>query len=77
VSILLGVVWAHRFWPGLLDAKLLWALFTLLVYGLLLWMDRRGWKGQRVAFLSIVGFGVVLFSYTFVNLYFSQAHSFR
>jgi ABC-type transport system involved in cytochrome c biogenesis permease subunit len=50
---------------------------TVLVYGFLLWMDRRGWEGPRVAILSIVGFGVVLFSYTVVNLYFSQTHSFR
>ena len=39
--------------------------------------DRRGWEGPRVAVLSILGFGVVLFSYTIVNLYFSRAHSFR
>lgn len=78
VSVLLGTVWAHRVWSGGVgDAKLVWALFTLLVYGLLLWMDRRGWKGQRVAFLSMVGFGLVIFSYTFVNLYLSRAHTFR
>jgi ABC-type transport system involved in cytochrome c biogenesis permease subunit len=77
VSVLLGAIWAHRVWKGVLDAKLGFALFTLLVYGLLLWMDRRGWKGQRVAVLSIVGFGLVIFSYTFVNLYLSQAHTFR
>ena len=77
VSTLLGTIWAARFWNGLGDAKLVWAVFTLAVYGLLLWMDRRGWKGQRVALLSIVGFGLVLFSYTVVNLYFSRAHTFR
>lgn len=77
VSVLLGAAWAHRVWKGVFDAKLGFAVFTLLVYGLLLWMDRRGWKGQRVAFLSIVGFGLVIFSYTFVNLYLSRAHTFR
>lgn len=77
VSVLLGAAWAERVWKGMGDAKLGWALFTLFVYGFLLWMDRRGWKGQRVALLSIVGFGLVIFSYTFVNLYFSRAHSFR
>jgi ABC-type transport system involved in cytochrome c biogenesis permease subunit len=40
-------------------------------------MDRRGWAGPRVALLSIVGFILVLFSYTFVNLYLSQSHVFR
>ncbi len=77
VSVALGVTWARRVWTGFADAKLLFALITLLVYGLLLWMDRRGWEGPRVALLSIVGFILVLFSYTFVNLYLSQAHVFR
>jgi ABC-type transport system involved in cytochrome c biogenesis permease subunit len=77
VSTALGVAWARRVWTGLIDAKLLWALITLAVYGILLWMDRRGWEGPRVALLSIVGFILVLFSYTFVNLYLSQSHVFR
>jgi ABC-type uncharacterized transport system permease subunit len=77
VSVGLGIAWAHRVWNGPADAKLVWALLTLLVYGLVLWMDRRGWEGQRVALLSIVGFVLVIFSYTFVNLYLSQAHVFR
>jgi ABC-type uncharacterized transport system permease subunit len=77
VSVGLGIAWAHRVWDGPGDAKLVWALLTLAVYGLLLWKDRRGWEGPRVALLSIVGFVLVLFSYTFVNLYLSQAHVFR
>lgn len=77
VSVGLGVAWARRVWTGLVDAKLLWAIITLAVYGVLLWMDRRGWAGPRVALLSIVGFILVLFSYTFVNLYLSQSHVFR
>lgn len=77
VSVALGVAWARQVWTGLVDAKLLFAFVTLSVYGLLLWMDRRGWEGPRVALLSIVGFVLVLFSYTFVNLYLSQSHVFR
>jgi ABC-type uncharacterized transport system permease subunit len=77
VSVVFGAAWAQRVWSGIGDAKLVWAVFTLLVYGFLLWIERRGWKGQRVALLSIVGFGVVIFSLTFVNLYLSQAHAFR
>jgi ABC-type uncharacterized transport system permease subunit len=77
VSVALGMAWAQRVWSGFADAKLAWAGVTLLVYGLLLWMDRRGWEGPRVAVLSILGFLVVLFSYTFVNLYLSQSHVFR
>ncbi len=77
VSLVLGGVWAHRVWDSLWDPKIEWAAATLLVYGFLLWMDRRGWEGTRVAVLSIFGFGVVVFSYTVVNLYFSHAHTFR
>jgi ABC-type transport system involved in cytochrome c biogenesis permease subunit len=77
VSVALGAVWARRVWLHLADPKLAWALITLVVYAFLLWMDRRGWEGRRVALLSILGFGLVLFSYTFVNLYFSTEHAFR
>jgi ABC-type uncharacterized transport system permease subunit len=77
LSIALGLFWAERFWTSLSDPKIEWAVLTLAVYGLLLWMDRRGWAGPRVALLSIFGFAVVLFSYTIVNIYLSQAHRFR
>ncbi|HEY7369696.1 MAG TPA: cytochrome c biogenesis protein CcsA [Thermoanaerobaculia bacterium] len=77
VSVLLGMAWARQVWRHLGDAKVVWALLTLLAYAFLLWMDRRGWEGRRVALLSIAGFCLVLFSYTIVNLYFSGAHQFR
>ena len=75
VSVFLGALWAQRVWHSLADPKLAWAIVTLLLYGLLLWMDRRGWEGRRVALLSMLGFGVMIFSYTFVNLYTSTEHS--
>jgi ABC-type uncharacterized transport system permease subunit len=77
LSVGLGLVWADRFWTTLADPKVEWAVLTLLIYGVLLWMDRRGWEGPRVALLSILGFSVVLFSYTVVNMYLTQAHRFR
>jgi ABC-type uncharacterized transport system permease subunit len=76
ISVVLGVVWAERVWGRLPDAKLGSALLTLVVYGFLLWKDRRGWVGERVALLSMLGFALILFSYTFVNLY-SSEHVFR
>jgi len=77
LSLVLGLVRAEQVWTTLADPKIEWAVLTLAVYGLLLWMDRRGWEGPRVAILSIVGFGLVLFSYTVVNMVFSQSHRFR
>ena len=72
-----GLVWANRVWTTLRDPKIVWALATLALYGFLLWMERRGWKGPRVAMLSIIGFGLVLFSYTIVNMFLSTSHTFR
>ncbi len=77
LSLALGLVRAEQVWSTLHDPKIAWALLTLVIYGFLLWMDRRGWEGPRVALLSILGFGVMLFSYTIVNMYFSREHSFR
>jgi ABC-type uncharacterized transport system permease subunit len=77
LSLVFGLVWAERVWSSLQDPKIAWAILTLVIYGLLLWKDRRGWEGPRVALLSILGFGVMLFSYTVVNIYFSHEHSFR
>src|SRR6266545_426572 len=77
VSVLLGSIWAERVWSRLPDAKFGFAILTLVVYGFLLWKDRRGWVGERVALLSILGFTLIIFSYTFVNLYLSTQHVFR
>jgi ABC-type uncharacterized transport system permease subunit len=76
-SVVFGLVWAHRFWTTMRDPKIVWALATLALYGFLLWMERRGWKGPRVAKLSIIGFGLVLFSITIVNMFLSTSHTFR
>jgi ABC-type uncharacterized transport system permease subunit len=76
-SLAIGIVRAEMFWSSLADPKIAWALITVLVYAALLWMERRGWEGPRVAVLSIFGFGVVMFSYTVVNVYLSRAHRFR
>lgn len=77
LAMVLGLVRAEQVWTTVADPKVASAMATLLVYGFLLWKDRRGWEGPRVALLSILGFGVVLFSYTVVNIYLSQSHSFR
>jgi ABC-type uncharacterized transport system permease subunit len=76
-AVAMGLVRAQELWGTLADPKIAFALVTLAVYALLLWLDRRGWEGARVAILSILGFCVVIFSYTVVNLAFHTAHQFR
>ena len=71
VGTLLGGVWANeswgRYWGW--DPKETWSLITWFVYATLLHARMmRGWRGQRIAILSILGFAAVLFTYFGVNL---------
>ena len=71
VGIITGAVWANsawgRYWGW--DPKETWSLVTWFVYATLLHARMmRGWGGKRIAYLSIVGFLAVLFTYFGVNL---------
>jgi cytochrome c-type biogenesis protein CcsB len=70
-GIITGAVWANsawgRYWGW--DPKETWSLITWFVYaGLLHARLMRGWRGRRIAYLSIIGFGAVMFTYFGVNL---------
>ena len=71
IGIISGAVWANsawgRYWGW--DPKETWSLITWFVYATLLHAKMmRGWQGRRIAFLSIVGFAAVIFTYFGVNL---------
>jgi ABC-type transport system involved in cytochrome c biogenesis permease subunit len=80
IGILTGAVWARQAWrqeSHLWDAKVTWSFLVLLIYSLFIFLQkRRGWRGQRSAWVAVGGFLVVLFSYTMVNLFFSELHAF-
>jgi len=76
-GIVTGSVWAQtawgRYWSW--DPKETWSLVTWLVYAVVLHARMvKGWSGTRVAVLSLVGFGCVLFTYFGVNLLLSGLH---
>ena len=78
LGVLLGARWAYdawgRYWGW--DAKETWALITWLIYAAYLHMRLVvGWRGRKTAYLSLAGFGVVLFTYIGVN-YLSELHGF-
>jgi cytochrome c-type biogenesis protein CcsB len=78
LGIFLGGVWAYeawgRFWGW--DPKETWALITWFVYVIYLHLRLFvGWRGRKTAYLSLIGFGVVLFTYVGVN-YLSPLHGF-
>jgi cytochrome c-type biogenesis protein CcsB len=71
VGIITGAVWANsawgRYWGW--DPKETWSLITWFIYATLLHARlMRGWRGKRIAYLSLVGFAAVLFTYFGVNL---------
>jgi cytochrome c-type biogenesis protein CcsB len=78
VGIITGAVWANsawgRYWGW--DPKETWSLITWFIYAAVLHARMmRGWGANRIAYLSIVGFLAVLFTYFGVN-YLPGLHSY-
>jgi ABC-type transport system involved in cytochrome c biogenesis permease subunit len=78
-GILTGAVWAHYAWGSYWswDPKETWSLITWIIYAIVLHARFvRGWRGRRMALLSIVGFMSVIFTYFGVNFILSGLHSY-
>jgi cytochrome c-type biogenesis protein CcsB len=78
-GIFTGAVWAHYAWGSYWswDPKETWSLITWIVYALYLHARlMRGWKGKKIAVLSIIGFASVIFTYFGVNFILSGLHSY-
>jgi cytochrome c-type biogenesis protein CcsB len=79
LGIITGSVWANSAWGTYWswDPKETWSLITWLIYATLLHARvMKGWRGNRVAWLSLIGFGCVLFTYFGVNFLLSGLHSY-
>jgi cytochrome c-type biogenesis protein CcsB len=79
LGIALGAYWANnawgRYWGW--DPKETSAFITWLVYaGYLHARSLRGWEGKRAAYLLLVGYTAVLFTYFAVNFLISGLHSY-
>lgn len=78
LGIATGSIWAHSAWGSYWswDPKETWSLITWIVYALMLHARAmRGGRGKRMAWLSLVGFASVLFTYLGVN-YLNSLHSY-
>ncbi|MBI5014628.1 MAG: c-type cytochrome biogenesis protein CcsB [Deltaproteobacteria bacterium] len=79
LGILTGAAWANYAWGTYWswDPKETWSLITWLVYAAYLHARfTAGWKGGRLAWLSVVGFCAVIFTYWGVNFILSGLHSY-
>lgn len=76
--VVLGAVWAQIAWGTYWswDPKETASLLTWLIYGAYLHARvARGWVGRRAAWLLILGFAAVMFTF-FGNLFFGGLHSY-
>jgi HemX protein len=75
----MGFVWERRLSGGysLGDPKVIVTFAILVVYAAYLLLSRKAmWRGARAALLCAMNFVIVMFSYTFVNLYLTKFHRF-
>lgn len=78
VAIAAGSLWSSRVYGAIqIDPKVLVAILTWTIYGIALLGYRfTRWRGPRMAFSSVVGFTVILFSMFAVNFLLSKFHVF-
>ncbi|MDP3478663.1 MAG: c-type cytochrome biogenesis protein CcsB [Desulfoprunum sp.] len=78
-GIITGAVWANSAWGTYWswDPKETWSLITWFIYALALHARfTRGWDGTRMAWVALVGFLSVVFTYYGVNFLLSGLHSY-
>ena len=78
-GIISGAVWANSAWGTYWswDPKETWSLITWFIYASALHARfTRGWGGKRIAWISIIGFLAVIFTYYGVNFLLSGLHSY-
>jgi len=78
-GIVFAAIWAEvawtRFWGW--DPKEVWALITFFFYAAYLHFRlSRGWVGEKSAWLSVIGFVIIMFNLVFVNLVIAGLHSY-
>ena len=78
-GIISGAVWANSAWGTYWswDPKETWSLITWFIYASALHARfTRGWGGKRIAWIAIIGFLAVIFTYYGVNFLLSGLHSY-
>ena len=78
-GILTGAVWAETAWGKYWswDPKETWSLITWLIYASMLHARLlKGWQGRPIAWLALLGFLAVIFTYLGVN-YLPSLHAYQ
>jgi len=78
-GIIFGAIWAEaawgRYWGW--DPKETWAFIAWVLYAMYLHARATaGWKGNRAAYINLLGFGAMIFNFFVVNIVISGLHSY-
>ena len=78
VGTAMGAIWANAAWGSYWswDPKETWALITIIVYMLYAGLRWKGMKGEDAAYLSLLGFLAVIFTYLGVSYLIPGLHSY-
>lgn len=78
LGMITGSIWAESAWGSYWswDPKETWSLIVWVVYLVLLHLRTIGWRGRKMAYLSIVGFVFVLLSFFVISRTGIGKHSF-
>jgi cytochrome c-type biogenesis protein CcsB len=79
LGMVAGSIWARMVWGShwQWDPKQIWTLTAWLIYALLLHQRLAlGWKGRRIALLSLAAFFVMLVGFFLEKAFFATAHKF-
>jgi cytochrome c-type biogenesis protein CcsB len=78
LGMITGSIWANSAWGTYWswDPKETWSLITWVIYLALLHLRTIGWRGRKMAFLSIVGFAFVLVSFFVISRVSLGKHTF-
>jgi cytochrome c-type biogenesis protein CcsB len=80
VGIATGAWWAKEAWGAYWqwDPKETAALVSWIVYASYMHLHtRNAWRGMRTAWVSVLGFGTIMFCYLGVNIWISGLHSYK
>ena len=78
IMLITGSVWAEYAWGSFWewDPKETWALITWFIYAIYLLIRLRGWSEKKLAWLIIIGFLAVVFTFFGVSYLLPGLHSY-
>ena len=87
VGVLIGTIWATEAKGGpifdprvqamsIADPKILGAVVCWGIYTFALYARRAGWGGKRAAYISAIGFAIVLFNFVPIGYFLTRSHNF-